>query len=55
MIIDIYSRKIVGYEVWPEETGELAADLIERAIIIEKIRNKPLVLHSDNGAPIDTI
>ena len=52
MIIDIYSRKIVGYEVWPEETGQLAADLIERAIIIEKIRNKPLVLHSDNGAPM---
>ena len=44
MIIDIYSRKIVGYEVWSEETGKLAADLIERNIIIRKIRNKHLVL-----------
>ncbi|PRR84501.1 Integrase core domain protein [Clostridium vincentii] len=52
MIIDIYSRKIVGAEVWPEENGELAAELVERAILNENIRNKPLVLHSDNGAPM---
>ncbi|BCZ45813.1 hypothetical protein psyc5s11_18800 [Clostridium gelidum] len=36
MIIDIYSRKFVGFEIWPEESGELAGDLIERAIVIEK-------------------
>ncbi|MEG0844237.1 MAG: DDE-type integrase/transposase/recombinase [Romboutsia sp.] len=48
MIIDIYSRKIVGWEVWPEETGELASDLVERAVISEKIKGKPLILHSDN-------
>jgi transposase InsO family protein len=52
MIIDIYSRKIVGWEVWPEETGELASRLVERAILSEKIKGKPLVLHSDNGAPM---
>lgn len=52
MIIDIYSRKIVGWEVWPEETGELASDLVERAVISEKIKGKPLILHSDNGAPM---
>ncbi|MFD3157316.1 DDE-type integrase/transposase/recombinase [Haloimpatiens sp. FM7330] len=52
MIIDIYSRKIVGWEVWPEETGELASELVERAILSEKIKGKPLVLHSDNGAPM---
>lgn len=52
MIIDIYSRKIVGWEVWTEETGELACELVERAILSEKIKNKPLVLHSDNGAPM---
>ena len=52
MIIDIYSRKIVSWEVWTEETGELACELVERAILSEKIKNKPLVLHSDNGAPM---
>lgn len=52
MIIDIFSRKIVGWEVWPEETGELASELVERAVIAENIKGKPLVLHSDNGAPM---
>lgn len=52
MIMDIFSRKIVGWEIWQEENGELAAELIEKSIIAEKIRYKPLVLHSDNGAPM---
>ncbi|MGL5150050.1 MAG: IS3 family transposase [Clostridium sp.] len=52
MIIDIFSRKIVSCEVWNEENGELAADLVERAVLSEKIKGKPLVLHSDNGAPM---
>lgn len=52
MVIDIYSRKIVAWEVWPEETGELASELIERAVLSEKIKGNPLVLHSDNGAPM---
>jgi putative transposase len=45
MIIDIYSRKIVGAEVCPEENEELAGELVERAILTEKIGNKPLVLN----------
>lgn len=52
MIVDIFSRKIVGWEVWPEESGEYASILVERAVISEKIKGKPLVLHSDNGAPM---
>lgn len=55
-VIDIFSRKIVGWEVWTEENGELASELVERAMLSEKIklknRPKPLVLHSDNGAPM---
>ena len=27
-IIDIFSRKIVGWEIWEEENGELAAELM---------------------------
>ena len=41
MIIDIYSRKIVGWEVLPEETGELASELVERAILSERIKGQP--------------
>jgi transposase InsO family protein len=56
MVIDIYSRKIVGWEVWPEENGELASELVERAMLSEKVKiknnQKPLVLHSDNGSPM---
>lgn len=49
MIVDIFSRKIVGWEVWTEETGELASNLVEKSIMNEKIRGNPLILHSDNG------
>lgn len=52
MILDIFSRKIVGWEVWEEELGELASELVERAVLSEKIKGRPLVLHSDNGAPM---
>ena len=49
---DIFSRKAVGAEVYPEETGELASELIQRAVMAEGCCKKPLVLHSDNGAPM---
>jgi len=54
LIMDIYSRKIVGHEVHHSETGILAAELVERACWREHIagHNKPLVLHSDNGSPM---
>lgn len=52
LILDIYSRKIVGYEVYAIESGEFASALIQRAILAEGIMHKPLILHSDNGAPM---
>lgn len=52
MILDIYSRKIVGWEIWPEENGEFASELIERAVLTEKVDKNLLVLHSDNGPPM---
>jgi len=54
LILDIFSREIVGWEVWPEESAENASQLICRAVIAQKIscRNEPLVLHSDNGSPM---
>lgn len=50
MIVDIYSRKIVGWEVWEEETGEHASELVEKSVMTERIMKTPLVLHSDNGS-----
>jgi putative transposase len=54
LIMDIYSRKIVGHEIYPCETGELACEVIEKACWREHLatRDKPLILHSDNGSPM---
>jgi len=52
MIEDIYSRKIVGADVYLQESGEDAAALLERSLLNEKSINSQLVLHSDNGAPM---
>lgn len=55
MIEDIYSRKIVGWEVHLNETGEQAAELLERSTWAEKCTQQDLVLHSDNGAPMKSL
>lgn len=55
MIIDIYSRKIVGWEVHETESGEHAADLLQRAVWSEKCRDSQVVLHSDNGSPMKSM
>jgi putative transposase len=52
---DIYSRKVVGYEVHERECGELAAELMQRNMLREQCFKKPLVLHSDNGAPMKSL
>ena len=54
LILDIFSRDIVGWEVWTEETAEHASHLIRRTVMAQKIthREGPLVLHSDNGSPM---
>lgn len=52
LILDIYSRKIVGWEVHEREGGEEAATLIERTVLKENCFREPLVLHSDNGSPM---
>ncbi len=52
MITDIFSRKIVGSEVYEQELGEHAAELLQRAVWNEKCVTSQVVLHSDNGAPM---
>jgi hypothetical protein len=52
LIIDIYSRKIVGWEVCERETAELAAQVLRRAVWAEGCVMSPLVLHADNGSPM---
>ncbi|MCP1065909.1 integrase core domain-containing protein [Serratia symbiotica] len=52
LIEDIFSRKIIGYEVYEEENGEHATALLHRAVLRERCYRQLLVLHADNGGPM---
>jgi transposase InsO family protein len=52
LILDVYSRKIVGWEVYAEESAEHAASTFRKSYLREGISGQPLILHSDNGSPM---
>ena len=49
MVMDIYSRKIVGWQVYEKESSALAADLMTDICRREEVRPDQATLHSDNG------
>lgn len=49
-IIDVWSRKIVGWAVHDVQSDDLAAQLAEEACRREGVEPGRLVLHADNGA-----
>ena len=51
-IIDIYSRKIVGWSIHESEDSTHASRLVKQACIDENVQPEQLILHSDNGAPM---
>ncbi len=52
MILDLYSRKIVAWQVHCREDSSLAGELIKEGCLLEGISQGQLVLHSDNGSPM---
>lgn len=52
MIEDVWSRKIVGWEIHEEETMELSAQLMRETCTSTGVNPSGLVLHSDNGGPM---
>ena len=42
LIVDLYSRKVVGYEVHVEESGEYAADLLKRIALAEGLHGRAI-------------
>lgn len=52
MVMDIWSRKIVGWAVHEVESADLAANLIREAAATEHVEVDKLTLHSDNGGPM---
>lgn len=52
MVEDVWSRKIVGWEVHTEECMELSSALIKRICEMLGIDPDDIVLHADNGGPM---
>ena len=52
LVVDVWSRKIVGWKVHECESPEFAAELIQEAVKREGVDPERLVLHSDNGGPM---
>ena len=49
---DLFSRKIVGWQVFGSESSELAAQLLRDICTRHRIPAGQLTVHSDNGAPM---
>ena len=52
LVMDIYSRKVVGWQVYEEESSALAADLMTDICRREGVKRDCVTLHSDNGSPM---
>ena len=52
MFIDIYSRKVVGWQVYQDEHSNFAAEVMRDICAREKIQPNQVILHSDNGSPM---
>jgi putative transposase len=52
LFLDIFSRKVVGWQVYDDESADLAAEVIVDICKREQVPPQQVVLHSDNGSPM---
>ena len=52
LFVDLFSRKIVGWQVYDNESAERAGQLLTDICARQKIAPQQLTVHSDNGAPM---
>ena len=52
LVMDVWSRRIVGWEICERESADLAASLIQRTCLELGVNPQGLILHSDNGKPM---
>lgn len=52
MFIDIFSRKIVGWNIHTTESAEHASNLVKHIYLSEGVKKGQVYLHSDNGSPM---
>lgn len=50
LVMDVWSRKIVAWEIHPEESSHLSALMMER--LSKQIDLRGAILHADNGSPM---
>jgi transposase InsO family protein len=52
LLMDVWSRKIVGWNVYAVESAALAATLITDTGAAQRLDPRGIVLHADNGGPM---
>lgn len=52
MAVDVWSRKIVSFEVYDRECSKLSTSWLTKAIAAEQASPESLIVHQDNGAPM---
>jgi transposase InsO family protein len=52
LFMDIFSRKVVGWQVFESESSEQASEVMRDICAREQISPNQVVLHSDNGSPM---
>ncbi|PVX70883.1 transposase InsO family protein [Paraburkholderia unamae] len=52
LFLDVFSRKIVGWQVYAEESSVLASEVLKDLCAREAIQANQVILYSDNGGPM---
>ncbi len=52
VVLDIYSRCVVGWMIAEVESSDFAKQLIAASVSKQGIQSEQLTLHADNGAPM---
>jgi putative transposase len=52
LFMDVFSRMIVGWQVYAEESGAQASEVLKDLCAREAIQPDQVILHSDNGGPM---
>lgn len=55
VILDIYSRYVVGWMLAEHENGKLACRLVEETYQKQGVRPGQIILHSDRGSPMKSL
>lgn len=50
LVMDVWSRKIVTWEIHPEESSHLSASMMER--LSKQVDLQGVIIHADNGSPM---